>query len=158
MTIKSISTLVLLLAFSLSGVAQSPPNNRQTVVKEKESSAELPLSYRAWKEQQVLDAQNSLLRAQNALRQSESDARVRLEKEVRRATDQVDAAKEFSVEEYLSIYLSKYQERSDLVLQMIEKVSKEEAKEILTGTFRKAFQPNNAKQKQPSLMVGSNQP
>lgn len=156
---NSIFMLVLLLGVSLPVVAQTPTNNPNAKSSNaKEVSVDLPLSYRAWKEQQVLDAQNLLLRAQNALRQSDSDGRVRIEREVRRATDQVDAAKEFSVEEYLSIYLSKYQDRSDLVLQMIEKLSKEEAKEILTGTFRKAFQPNNAKQKQPSLMVGSNQP
>lgn len=168
MTTKSISTLVILLGFSISSLAQTPVPNRQTSskeiikdtkdVKEKDTTAaaELPLSYRAWKEQQVLDAQNALLRAQNALRQADSDSRVRFEKDVKRASDLVDVSKEFTVEEYLTIYLSKYQDRADLVLQMFEKLSKEEAKEILTGTFRRAFQSNNAKQKPASLMVGSN--
>lgn len=162
MTTKSIGTLVILLGFSLSSLAQTPVPNRQTSSKEiikdvKETAAtELPLSYRAWKEQQVLDAQNALLRAQNALRQADSDSRVRFEKDVKRASDLVDVSKEFTVEEYLTIYLSKYQDRADLVLQMFEKLSKEEAKEILTGTFRRAFQSNNAKQKPASLMVGSN--
>ena len=153
---KSISMLVLLLGITAPVLAQSP--NTKTPTINKETNAELPLSYRVWKEQQILDAQNSLLRAQSSLRQNmDSDTRGRIEKEVRRASDQVDAAKEFNVEEYLAIYLSKFQDRSDLVLQMIDKLSKEEAKEILTGTFRKAFQPNNAKQKQTNLVVGSRQ-
>lgn len=121
-------------------------------------STELPQSYKVWKEQQILDAQNLLLRAQSTVRQSESDLRSRAEKDLKKATDQVDVAKNLTVDEYLAIYLSKYQDRPELVLQMLETLPKEESKEILTGTFRKAFQQNNAKQKQTGLMIGSSQP
>lgn len=157
----------LILSLSASAVAQTPQikekapsikEAKEKDSKDKETNTDLPLSFRAWKEQQLLDAQNAVLRAQSNLRQSDSDSRSKAEKEVRRANDQVDVVKELSVDEYLAIYLVKFQDKPELVLQMIEKLPKEEAKEILTGTFRKAFQQNNAKQKTPALMIGRNSP
>lgn len=154
---KRLSLILMLLGISLSTFAQTPAAKQPALIN-KEASAELPMSYRVWKEQQVLDAQNSFLRAQNSLRQSDSELKARAEKDLKKAADQVDVAKDLTIDEYLAVYLSKYQDRPELVLQMVEKLPKEEAKEILTGTFRKAFQQNNAKQKQTSLMIGSSRP
>ena len=155
---KKLWIFAVILALPLLSFAQSPISKQPSLNSKESANTELPMSYRAWKEQQVLDAQNALLRAQNSLRQSTDSEKAKIEKEIRKATDQVDMAKEFTIDEYLAIYLSKYQDKPELVLQMIEKIPKEEAKEILTGTFRKAFQPHNAKQKQSNLMIGSSRP
>lgn len=96
-----------------------------------------PLSFNTWKQQQVLEAQNQLLRAQSDRNSADP------EKELLRAQDRLEAAKSLQLEEYVSIYLSTLASQPEMLDKLAEKLSKEELAVLLKQLLSKTPQAAN---------------
>ncbi len=96
-----------------------------------------PLSFSAWKQSQILEAQNELLRTSNSLDKTSQD------KEVKRAQERLDAAQNLQIEEYISVYLPGLAESPAQIEKLAEKLSKEELGAILKGLLSKPTSGSN---------------
>lgn len=141
--------LVLLLTFGALGFAQEPQVTA--------------LTFQSWKEQQVLEAQNQMLRISSRINQlktnknnkgdnkedglgklpstrvkkSEVDPILAAEKELKRGQESLDAANSLQLEDYISIYLPTLQDQPGALDKLAEKLSKEELAEIFKGVLKR---------------------
>lgn len=111
------------------------------------------LTFQEWKDQQILEAQNQLLRINTRIAQSkskktpgaeskdltdtkvpagrikkvtDSDTLALFEKDLRRAQDSIEAANSLGVSDYINIYLPTLQDQPESVGLLAEKMSKED--------------------------------
>jgi hypothetical protein len=98
------------------------------------------LSFQAWKEQQILDAQNQTLRISariSQLKSAKSGATqdpkqtVLAEKELRRSQESLQIASQLTLEDYAIIYLPTLHAQPEALQAVAAKLSKEEMAEIL---------------------------
>lgn len=156
--------LILLLTFGALGFAQEP-----------QTSA---LTFQSWKEQQVLEAQNQMLRisarinqlktSRNGkvdgkdeslgklpsprLKKSEVDPILSAEKELKRGQESLDAANSLQLEDYISIYLPTLQDQPGALDKLAEKLSKEELAEIFKGVLKRNPRTIDAKRNSVSAI------
>ncbi len=136
--LKSLSIAISLI-FSLSALAQEP----------------LPaiLNFQAWKEQQVLEAQNQTLRVSARISQlksakggsssakevnlpnakvkkTESDSVSAAERDLRRSQESLQIAGGLTLEDYVTVYLPTLQGQPEALQALAQKLSKDELAEI----------------------------
>lgn len=114
-----------------------------------------PKSFQTWKDLQVLEAQNQLLRAGARMSQARSgkgtkaavkeqaplpSSRLKAaaedpvgsaEKEVVRAKESLEAANALDLSDYVNVYLPSLESQPDVLASLLQKLSKEELAEIL---------------------------
>jgi hypothetical protein len=121
----------------------------------------LPLSFTAWREQQVLEAQNQVLRASARLSQTqgksqsvakpnqaaswdgssrlrkgtEEDGPARAERDVRRAQEALSAANLLSFDDYVTVYVSSL--TADELRALAESMSKDELLEVVRSLLNR---------------------
>jgi hypothetical protein len=119
-------------------------------------AASQPKTFQTWKDLQVLEAQNQLLRAGARFGQvkagkpakadikdqaplpsgrvksiSETDPMAVAEKDMRRARESLEAAQGLELSDYVSIYLPSLEAQPDALSGLLQKLTKEELAEIL---------------------------
>jgi hypothetical protein len=118
------------------------------------------LTLQAWKEQQVLEAQNQVLRASarlaqmknskhnsatkeslkigsNRVKQVEIDPATAAERELRRAQEGLTSAQNYGLDEYIAIYLPTLSDQAEAINTLTNRLSKEELAEIVKGLLRR---------------------
>jgi len=114
-----------------------------------------PKTFQSWKDLQVLEAQNQLLRAGARVSQAKSgkggkndikeqtplpsgrvktaaeDPMSAAEKEVRRAKESLEAAQGLDLSDYVNVYLPSLESQPEALAALIQKLSKEDLGEIL---------------------------
>ncbi|NJL25678.1 MAG: hypothetical protein HC902_11230 [Calothrix sp. SM1_5_4] len=140
---------ILMLALSLSSLALHAQEPRISV-----------LTFQAWKEQQILEAQNQVLRASTRLtqlkagrgtsarnkkpaqlpndkvREAEESETSIAEKELARAQESLQSANDLEFEAYINVYLPTLQDHPEALQKLAEKLSKEELAEVFKALMR----------------------
>jgi hypothetical protein len=124
-----------------------------------------------WKQQQVLEAQNQMLRISSRIAQlksnksgsaakesavtslpngrikksNDSDTVAVAERDLKRAQESLETAGSLQVDDYISIYLPTLQDQPEALDRLAEKLSKEELAEIFKGTYKKGTHASDAK-------------
>lgn len=135
------------------------------------------LVFQAWKDQQVLEAQNQILRASARINQLKSGGRTAspndrdlnlssgrikkaadslpgAERDLKRAQESMQAAAELQLEDYINIYLPSLQDQPDTLAKLTERLSKEELTEITKVLIRKGFRQPNARRNSSAGTLG----
>jgi len=127
-------------------------------------------SFQEWKEQQVLEAQNQMLRVSSHISQlksgkssagsrdssfalpngrvrktSDSDSVANAERDLKRAQEVLETANGLQVDEYISVYLPTIQDQPEALNKLAEKLSKEQLAEIFKYTYGKGSHVSDAK-------------
>lgn len=124
-------------------------------------AAEEPYTFQAWKEQQVLEAQNQVLRISarmshlksgkkstaaggdtaglpsSRVKKAETDTVASAERELRRAQESLQTANTLTMDEYISVYLPTLQANPDAIQALSQKLSKDELAEIFRGFMKR---------------------
>lgn len=139
------------------------------------------LTFQDWKENQLLEAQNQVLRANAKISQlknkkasvedkkdsstmagttnarvkklSDSDALAGAEKDLRRAQESLEATNALTVNDYITIYLPTLQNQPEAVNGLVEKLSKEELTELFKGLVVKPVKADDAKRNTKSSLL-----
>lgn len=89
-----------------------------------------PLKFKGWKEQQILEAQNEVLRLSVHLRQVRTNPKSfevpMAEKDLKRAQENLEITKELSFEDYADVYVTPLQHDSAQFSKLMDSLSKEE--------------------------------
>jgi hypothetical protein len=112
--------------------------------------AETPLKFKAWKEQQIVEAQNEVLRISARLRAQKnapktekstdtdllSSSRFQQAPEVttgdlKNAQETLTIAKEFTLEDYADVYVSNLQEEPEQFTKLMNSLSKDEMAQLM---------------------------
>lgn len=135
-----------------------------------------PLSFAAWRDQQVLEGQNQVLRASSRVAQlkagkaqsklpepSEVPANARMKKigegeslasaelDLKRAQETVESASKLQFDDYVEVYVPTLQDHPEALQKLSEKLSKEELIEILKLLMQR---PKAADAKRSASLVG----
>lgn len=130
------------------------------------------LSFQSWKEQQILEAQNQMLRVSARINQlksakpakadtkssgpsapassrikkaSEADALLIAEKDMKRSQESLEAANALQLDDYITIYLPTLQDQPGALDKLAEKLSKEELAEIFKSMAKRNHRTIDAK-------------
>lgn len=165
---EKIPTLILMtLAFLFAVAAKADP---------------VGLDFKTWKEQQILSAQNRLLRAsaeldvlknsgaakeasddkaskkQKALtrfqKSQEKSGLERLENAVQLAKEAVQNANDLNLDDYVTIYLPSLSQNPESLETLMESLSKEEISKILTEILKKQSDQRDKASLSPSKLSG----
>ncbi len=101
--------------------------------------------FKAWREAEILRAQNELLRLNNKVYrektrtspQLEEPVLQKLEGQLKAAEQNLQFAQDLSLEDYVSVYLVPLAQRADFQKQVAPSLSKEELLEIVAVTLRR---------------------
>jgi hypothetical protein len=121
-----------------------------------------PMNFQAWKDQQVLEAQNQVLRASNRLSQlkagrsslgstakeptklnsdkikkADSDPILSAERELKRSQEGLEAATNLEFTNYVDVYLPTLREDPESLQKLAERLSKEELTQIFKSIMGK---------------------
>lgn len=125
------------------------------------------LTVQAWKDQQVLEAQNQVLRVgaklsalknskpnsstkeslklgNSRVKQIESDPITITERELKRAQESLQSAQNYGLDEYIAIYLPTIADQAEAINALTNRLSKDELAEIVK-TLLKKDPPSDAK-------------
>lgn len=110
------------------------------------------LSFSQWKAQQVADAQNKVARISNRLTLIKSDAAQKqsikqLESELQSATQNLEIAKDFTIDHYVATYLNQYADSREALLEISNVTPKEEMADLLAAILKARPAPITAVQK-----------
>lgn len=136
-----------------------------------------PLTFQAWKEQQILEAQNQTLRVSARISQLKSgkgaapvkadslpamnskvkkaadvDSLAVAEKELRRNQESLQTANALSLEDYVSVYLPTLQDQPEALQTLATKLSKDELAEIFKALVSRSSAPD-AKRSGPTALT-----
>lgn len=149
--------------------------------------ADEALSFQAWKDQQVLEAQNQILRASSRITQLKSgkvpvaaggeekgalsssrfkktnvDTISAAERDLKRGQENIEAAGQLQFTDYINVYLVSLQDQPDALTKLAEKMTKEELLEVTKALIRKASRQANAQRNSVSSntdpVIGSARP
>lgn len=131
--------------------------------------AETPLKFKAWKEQQIVEAQNEVLRISARLRAQKNSPKTEKSTDtdllnsnrfqqapevttgdLKNAQETLTIAKEFTLEDYADVYVSNLQEEPELFTKLMNSLSKEEMAQLMkvlvkNKTPESSQQTNDAK-------------
>lgn len=138
------------------------------------------LTFQSWKEQQVLEAQNQMLRVSARISQlkstakgsknegkdaasdnlpssrvkkaSDADSLAAAEKDLKRGQEGLDAATTLQLQDYINVYLPTLQDQPAALDKLAEKLSKEELAEIFKGMLKKSSRTTDAKRNAVSAL------
>lgn len=132
------------------------------------NAATTPLKFRAWREQQILDAQNEVLRISAHLHQLKSAPKGEriadkdsddflnssrferspdvTEKDLKNAQENLEAARDLGLEDYADVYVSNLKEQDpEQFSKLMDSLSKEELAQLMKILVKnKADEPSNA--------------
>lgn len=112
-------TLAILL--SLSFVAQAAPTE--------------PLKFKTWKEQQIMEAQNEVLRISARLRiqknTPKTDTPEVSSSDLKNARETLQIAKEFTIEDYADVYVANLQDDPDQFSKLMNSLTKDEMAQLM---------------------------
>lgn len=128
------------------------------------------LTFQAWKDQQVLDAQNQALRASARMNQIKAgkatsgenkdsatltssrikkagngDQLALAEKDLARAQETMASAANLQLADYVNIYLPTLQDQPEAAAKLMDQLTKEELAEIAKGLIRKGSHSSDAR-------------
>lgn len=137
------------------------------------------LTFQAWKDQQVLEAQNQILRASNRVatvknskgapveskdsgalpssrvkKANDLDLISNSEKDLKRSQESMQTATALQFEDYINIYLPTLQNEPEALNRLTEKLSKEELAEITKHLISKGSKGNDAKRSGSATLEG----
>ncbi|MBX3020631.1 MAG: hypothetical protein KF799_03050 [Bdellovibrionales bacterium] len=139
--------ILVVVLFSLSAFAQEPVSPS-------------PLTFQTWKDQQVLEAQNQVLRisarmsflksskssgsvkepshiANGKLRKiSDTDTMATAEQDLKRAQESLAAANALQFEDYVDVYIPTLANQPEALQKLSDRLSKEELAEIFKGIMK----------------------
>jgi hypothetical protein len=131
-----------------------------------------PLKFKSWKEQQIMEAQNEVLRLSARLHQAKTAAKAEkssvaddyvtaarfdqgaelTEKDLKRAQDNLLFAKDLTIEDYADVYVSDLQQKPEQFSKLVDSLSKEELSQIMRILMKnKAEETSDAKHNKASL-------
>ena len=136
-------------------------------------------SFEEWKQQQVLEAQNQMLRISSHISQlktgkpgtagkdsspanlpnsrikksTDSDTIASSERDLKRAQESLETANGLQVDDYISIYLPTLQDQPEALNKLAEKLSKEELAEIFKNSYKKGTHPSDARRNTVSSLT-----
>ena len=140
------------------------------------------VSFQTWKEQQILEAQNQMLRTSSRITQlkssktaagstkestlnlpsnsrvkktSESDSVATAERDLKRAQESLETANGLQIDDYISIYLPTLQDQPEALSKLADKLSKEELAAIFKVTYSKGPHLSDAKRNNVSSLDAS---
>lgn len=132
--------------------------------------AQEPLVYtfKAWKEQQLTDAQNQVARSTTHLNQLKAAIKpahgkkatdtpetvAAAERDLKRAEDGVQAASSLQFDDYVNIYVPTLQDQPELVGKLVDKLNKEELSELVKALVLKDSKSNDTKRNHDPLLDG----
>lgn len=110
-----------------------------------------PLKFKAWKEQQIVEAQNEVLRISARLRVQKTGSKAEkassadkeilgsrfqqspevTEKDLKMAQESLEIAKEFNLEDYADVYVSSLQDDSEQFSKLMNSLSKDEMTQLM---------------------------
>jgi hypothetical protein len=125
-----------------------------------------PLTFQAWKDQQVLEAQNQVLRLasrvslfksgklttnaggikqparlpSDKVKFADTEALAGAEADLKRAQDSLANARDLKFSDYVDVYIPTLQNQPEAQQKLAEKLSKEELSEIFKGLMQKSSQ------------------
>ncbi len=137
------------------------------------------LTYQAWRDQQVLQAQNQILRvsarismlksgrpispadkdspavlSSNRIKKASNvDTVAAAERDLRRAQESMEAATALQFEDYINIYLPLLQNQPEAIAKLTEKLTKAELAEIAKALISKGFRPNDARRRAEGISL-----
>lgn len=135
-----------------------------------------PMKYKGWKESQILEAQNEVLRISSKLKQSRGQAKVEraslnderlekspevTEKDLKRAQEQLEFARQLSFQDYAEVYVSGLQQNPEQFSKLVDSLSREELSQIMKILMKsKSPETNDAKRKNitPAVLSSANTP
>jgi len=110
-------------------------------------TTENPHIYKVWRDQQIVEAKNNVVRIANKitlaragkLPATEMQAKPleRLDNELRVAQENLQIAQELSVEDYFVVYLSRFKSRPDAIQSVASRMSKEEVAELIRAMLNR---------------------
>ena len=139
------------------------------------------LTFQNWKEQQVLEAQNQMLRTSTRINQIklgkpqgpdskdstnsglpsgrikksvEGDQLAAAEKDIKRAQESLEAANTLVFEDYINIYLPSLQDQPEAINKLADKLSKEELAQIFKSQTKRSSKPGDARRNAGSSLEG----
>ena len=131
--------------------------------------AETPLKFKAWKEQQIVEAQNEVLRISARLRSQKNNPKIERSTDsdllgssrfqqapevtagdLKNAQETLTIAKEFTLEDYADVYVSNLQEEPEQFTKLMNSLSKDEMTQLMkilvkNKTPESSQQSNDAK-------------
>lgn len=138
-----------------------------------------PVNFQAWKEQQVLEAQNQILRINTRISQlksgksgsapqknvnlpnsrvkktADADSLALADRDLKRAQESLEAANGLQLDDYINVYIPTLQDQPEALGKLAEKLSKEELAEIFKMTYSKGSRTSDAKRNDVSALEGS---
>lgn len=102
-----------------------------------------PLTFVAWKQQQVSDAQSQIQK----LTASQAD-----EKTLARAREALATTSELTLEEYISVYLPSLQDDRQSIVKLLEQLNKDETADIVNSLLKRSV----AMRKGSDNLLGAN--
>lgn len=110
-------------------------------------TTENPQIYKVWRDQQIVEAKNNVVRIANKitlaragkLPAAEMQAKPleRLDNELRVAQENLQIAQELSVEDYFVVYLSRFKSRPDAIQSVASRMSKDEVAELIRAMLNR---------------------
>lgn len=109
---------------------------------------EAPQIYKIWKEQQIVEAKNNVVRMANKItlaragKLPEKELQAlqpieRMDNELRVAQENLQIAQELSVEDYFVVYLSRFKSRPDAIQSVASRMSKDEVAELIRAMLNR---------------------
>ena len=136
------------------------------------------LTFTLWKEQQVLEAQNQMLRTSsrislartnklggteakdntglppNRVRKASDSESVAAEKELKRAQESLEIASALQFADYINIYIPTLADQPEAITKLSEKLTKEELAEIFRSQTKRLARPSDAKRSSGAMGDG----
>jgi hypothetical protein len=138
------------------------------------------VGFQAWKEQQILEAQNQMLRTSSRITQvksnkgstgsakeaavnlpnsrikktADSDSVALAERDLKRAQESLETASGLQLDDYISIYLPTLQDQPEALNKLAEKLTKEELAAIFKVTYAKGPHAPDARRNNVSSLEG----
>lgn len=109
---------------------------------------ENPQIYKTWKDQQIVEAKNNVVRIANKItlaragKLPEKELQAlqpleRMDNELRVAQENLQIAQELSVEDYFVVYLSRFKARPDAIQSVASRMSKDEVAELIRAMLNR---------------------
>ncbi len=111
-------------------------------------ASEAPQIYKIWKDQQIVEAKNNVVRIANKItlaragKLPEKELQAlqpleRMDNELRVAQENLQIAQELSVEDYFVVYLSRFKSRPDAIQSVASRMSKDEVAELIRAMLNR---------------------
>lgn len=117
-------------------------------------SSPIPLSFKAWKDSQSVEARNQVTRLTNKitlaranLKEGQDANLASVEVELKTAEENLKYASELTIKEYFEVYLAKFKDDPKAIQSVVDQLSKEEVAELLKNALnQRVIEPTTSAQ------------